>query len=65
MHMSFSGRSPAPDRAVLPLPGEVSLAQYGMLYLDEWPELRRHVLGALRQPLEKGVLSSEQAVALQ
>jgi Magnesium chelatase, subunit ChlI len=57
--LCIAGRCVHVEPACLPLPGHVSRAHHGMLFLDELPEFRPRILEVLRQPLENDCIRKQ------
>jgi magnesium chelatase family protein len=60
-HHTLSASAMAGGSAGNLKPGEISLANNGILFLDELPEFHKDVLEVLRQPLEDGVVTVSRA----
>lgn len=61
-HHSASMQSLLGGGARVPVPGAISLAHRGVLFLDEAPEFQRNALEALREPLESGEILVSRSV---
>lgn len=56
IHHTASPASVVGGGSGFPLPGAITLAHRGVMFMDELPEFSPHLLETLRQPLEDGVI---------